>query len=239
MTDRQQAFYDYLESKEHNRKTEQEQLRHDQEVERLTAENQAEQARAHRASEALQAESNQIQRNYNEISGNVAQQNADTNAQNADTNARQADIAQQNANSQQEKVFNDFLLGNKNYTANLLKIRLDDENTKKNLALTATRDQRAYDAKSRELLQAQDKLDLAWAEYKLNQTDKTWNNVLKSIQTFNSTADTWASILGKKAPNTSIRINRDETSKAKKWNGKVTLRDVAQVLKSLNRGGVK
>lgn len=234
MTDRQQAYYDYLETKEHNRRTEDEQKRHNAEVERLTAENQAEAARAHKASEALQSEANAIQRNFNVISGNVAQQNADTNSRNADTNARQADVAESNSETQKEKVFNDFVLGSRNYLKDLMKIRLDDENTKKNLSLTATRDQNTYNARTRELDQAQGRLDLAWQEYAMNKNDKTWNNVLRSVQTFNSTADTWAKLLGVAAPSTSIKINRNELN-GTKWNGTIKLRDVAKLYKNLIR----
>ena len=65
LTDLQMRYEEWKESMYHNRNTETEQRRHNEEVERLTGEQVAEQRRANQASEALTSAAQQIQREYN------------------------------------------------------------------------------------------------------------------------------------------------------------------------------
>lgn len=242
MTDRLQEYYDYLETKNHNRNMEAEQAKHNREVERLTKEAQDEQAKHNRNTESLQSESNAINRYANELNYAVGMRNAATNEvnagvnqQNANTNARNADTNKMNAETQSRKEAHDYFVNSANANTNAKKQANDAIMRSKEYMLASEKTKRELDNASRSLDQAQAKLDLAMREYELNKTDKYWNNVLKSISTFNSTADTWARLTGVAAPTTTRRINVADPKNNKTF-GTVTFRDVAKISRNLIRG---
>lgn len=232
MTERLQDYYDYVESRRHNLAQEAENERTHRMQEQLTREQNVEAARAHQASEAIAREGNAIQQQANAWTYDVGSRNAGSNERQASVAEGNLGVNQRNANTQYIKAMADAATNNKNAVTNAKKVFYDNLNAREKLRIDKTIGKQNYEIALKNVANANARLDLAIREYELNKTDKYWNNVLKSVETFNHTADTWAAITGKKAPSTTIRVSRDETSKAKKWNGTITLRDIAQLMKT-------
>lgn len=231
MTERLQDYYDYVEARRHNLEQERENKRSHEAQEQINREANAEVARSHQASESIAREANAIQQQSNAWNYDVGSRNAGSSERQASVAEGNLGVNQKNAQTNYLKAMLDANTNNKNAVTNAKKVMYDNLNTQEKLRIDRTIGRQNYDIALRNVENAQAKLDLAIKEYELNRNDKYWNDVLKSVQTFNSTADTWASILGKKAPTTSIRINRDETSKAKKWDGTIKLKDIATLMK--------